>query len=207
MASAGALFSRNALPQVLLQPTGNGCIDPDQCMKGAALDICQRQWRGAMPMPSAQDQYHRSWLARLLSQYHHRARKLLARACRRPTPDDHAATAPEFPYVPRYSYDASLLFRRMALVQIDRDELARDEPLLLRELQGFCTLCGSKRQCVRDMQRESETGEPRDWREYCPNAATLNALGALQNCPRAAQYLKTPHASRLPLPDNGGRHG
>ena len=99
--------------------------------------------------------------------------------------------------MPRYCYDASLLFRRMTLLQIDRDELARDEPLLLRELQGLCTLCGSKADCVRDLDRECKTGEPQDWREYCPNAATLNALGALQNCPRARQYLKAPHASKL----------
>jgi hypothetical protein len=92
--------------------------------------------------------------------------------------------------MPRYCYDASLMFRRMTLLQIDRDELARDEPLLLRELQGLCTLCSSKADCVRDLDRECKTGEPQDWREYCSNAATLNALGALQNCPRARQYLK-----------------
>ena len=97
---------------------------------------------------------------------------------------------PENLTMPRCCYDASLLFRRMTLLQIDRDELARDEPLLLRELQGLCTLCGGKADCVRDLDREWKTGEPQDWREYCPNAATLNALGALQNCPRARKYLK-----------------
>ena len=99
--------------------------------------------------------------------------------------------------VPRYCYDASLLVGRMALLRIDRDELARDDPLLLRELQGICTLCGSKGECLRDLARERETGEPQDWQDYCPNVATLNALGALQNCPRAAQYLKRPHVSHL----------
>ena len=97
--------------------------------------------------------------------------------------------------VPRYCYDASLLFGRMALLRIDRDELARDDPLLLRELQGICTLCGSKGECLRDLARERETGEPQDWQDYCPNVATIKVLGALQNCPRAAQYLKTPHSS------------
>jgi hypothetical protein len=94
--------------------------------------------------------------------------------------------------IPRYSYDASLLFGRMALLRIDRDELARDDPLLLRELQGICTLCGSKEECLKDLAVERETGEPRDWQDYCPNVAMLNMLGALQNCPRAAQYFKTP---------------
>jgi hypothetical protein len=88
--------------------------------------------------------------------------------------------------MPRYHYDTSLLFRRMILLQIDRRELARDEPLLLRELQGLCTLCGSKPECLRDLKREYETGEPQNWREYCPNTPNLNALSALHNCPRAA---------------------
>jgi hypothetical protein len=100
-------------------------------------------------------------------------------------------------HIPRYCYDASLLFGRMALLRIDRDELAREDPLLLRELQGICTLCGSKEECVRDLALERETGKPQDWQDYCPNVATLNALGALQNCPRAAQYLKRPHVSHL----------
>jgi hypothetical protein len=82
--------------------------------------------------------------------------------------------------------------------QKGRIRVARDEPLLLRELQGFCTLCGSKAECVRDFDHEAETGEPQDWGDYCPNVAILNALGALQNCPRAALYLKTPRALNLP---------
>ena len=88
--------------------------------------------------------------------------------------------------MPHYHYDASLLFRRMILLQIDRRELARDESLLLRELQGLCTLCGSKPECVRDLSEEYLSGDPQAWHEYCPNAATLNAIGALQHCPRAA---------------------
>ena len=40
----------------------------------------------------------------------------------------------EAPDLARHSYDASLLFRRMAALQIDRDELASNDPLLFREL-------------------------------------------------------------------------
>src|SRR6516164_10195481 len=43
----------------------------------------------------------------------------------------------EAPDLPRHSYDASLLFRHMAALQIDRDELASNDPLLFRELQGL----------------------------------------------------------------------
>jgi hypothetical protein len=99
------------------------------------------------------------------------------------------------PDLARHAYDASLLFRRMAVLQVDRDELASDDPLLFRELQGLCTLCRSKERCVLDLAQEcDESGSP-GWREYCPNAATLNVLGAVQNCSRAAQHLKTPHST------------
>jgi hypothetical protein len=101
----------------------------------------------------------------------------------------------EAPALARYSYDASLLFRRMAALQVDRDELASDDPLLFRELQGLCALCRSKECCVLDLaQGRDELANPA-WREYCPNAATLNALGAVQNCSWAARHLKTPHAT------------
>jgi hypothetical protein len=80
----------------------------------------------------------------------------------------------------------------MAALQVDRDELANDDPLLFRELQGLCTLCRDKERCVLDLAQEGDKPENREWREYCTNATTLNALGAVQNCARAAQYLRTP---------------
>jgi hypothetical protein len=101
----------------------------------------------------------------------------------------------EAPALARYSYDASLLFRRMAALQVDRDELASDDPLLFRELQGLCTLCRSKERCVLDLAQESDQSGHPGWREYCPNAATLNALGAVQNCSWAARHLKAPHST------------
>jgi hypothetical protein len=104
-----------------------------------------------------------------------------------------AGPSGEAPDLPHYSYDASLLFRRMALLQVDRDELASDDPLLFRELQALCTLCRSKERCVLDLAQD-EPGN-REWREYCLNATTLNALGAVQNCARAAQYLRTPRST------------
>jgi hypothetical protein len=102
----------------------------------------------------------------------------------------------EAPDPPRYHYDASLLFRRMAAMQIDRDELASDDPLLFGELQALCTLCRSKERCVLDLDQEgSNKAGKRDWREYCLNATTLNALGAVQNCARARLCLRTPRST------------
>ena len=106
-----------------------------------------------------------------------------------------AASSPESPDPPRYSYDASLLFRRMAALHIDRDELASDDPLLFGELQALCTLCRSKERCVLDLAREGDGSGNHGWREYCVNATTLDALGAVQNCARARQYLRRPRSS------------
>jgi len=106
-----------------------------------------------------------------------------------------AGPSGEAPDLPRYSYDASLLFRRMALLRVDRDELASDDPLLFRELQALCTLCLSKERCVLDLAQECDQPGNREWREYCLNATTLNALGAVQNCARATQYLRTPRSA------------
>jgi hypothetical protein len=89
----------------------------------------------------------------------------------------------------------AFLFRSMAMLQIDSDELARDDPLLFRELQGLCSLCGCKEQCAQDLARTFDDVSLEKWREYCPNAATLMMLGAVQNCGLAAQYLKKPRAT------------
>ena len=97
--------------------------------------------------------------------------------------------------LPRHSYDASLLFRRMAALQVDRDELASNDPLLFRELQGLCALCRDKERCVLEFAQRSDGAGNQSWREYCPNDATLTALAAVQNCPRAAQYLRRPRST------------
>ena len=106
-----------------------------------------------------------------------------------------APSSGEAPDPPRYSYDASLLFRRMDALHIDRDELASDDPLLFGELQALCTLCRSKARCVLDLAREDDGSVNHGWREYCLNATTLDALGAVRNCARARQYLRRPRSS------------
>ena len=58
-------------------------------------------------------------------------KKLLASTSQISSPSD-----AELLDVPRYWYDASLSFRRMTLLRIDREELKREESLLLGELQG-----------------------------------------------------------------------
>ena len=42
------------------------------------------------------------------------------------------------------AYDVSLLFRRLAVLQVDRDALASDDPLLFREFRGYARCVGAK---------------------------------------------------------------
>jgi hypothetical protein len=70
---------------------------------------------------------------------------------------------------------ADLLLRRMRGVDLKRNEIARVEPQVLRDLERVCTLCASKRKCRHDLAKDP--GDP-VWREYCPNTMTLNALAA-----------------------------
>ncbi len=95
--------------------------------------------------------------------------------------DNFRSLGGEIENVPSYCYDASLLFRRMAINGIARTELAQDDPLLFCELQARCTLCPSKERCVFDLAHEADDACSDGWRGYCPNAATLVALGAEQS--------------------------
>ena len=71
---------------------------------------------------------------------------------------------------------ADLLLGRMAALDLDQNEGSRIEPQTFHDLQRVCTMCENHRRCGRDLARDSATSE---WKEYCPNAATLMALNAL----------------------------
>ena len=49
---------------------------------------------------------------------------------------------------PDQSADAGLLFSWMDMLQVDRSDLAMDDPLLFYELQGVCAVCLSKEECA-----------------------------------------------------------
>jgi hypothetical protein len=71
---------------------------------------------------------------------------------------------------------ADLLLRRMAALDLDRNEVAQTEPGTFQDLRRVCTMCESHRRCARDFAHDSANPE---WKDYCPNAATLIALSAL----------------------------
>lgn len=71
---------------------------------------------------------------------------------------------------------ADLLPRRMAMLDLDPDEVGRISPRILQDLQRVCTLCRSQRRCARDPGRHAT--DPA-WKTYCPNFGTLTALDAM----------------------------
>lgn len=69
-----------------------------------------------------------------------------------------------------------LLLRRLAALDLDRNEIARTQGRTLQDLQRVCAMCHSRRRCARDLGRDFAILA---WKDYCPNAATLMALDAL----------------------------
>jgi hypothetical protein len=68
---------------------------------------------------------------------------------------------------------ADLLRQRMAHLDLDASEVTQTQPLVMRDLQRSCTVCQSKRKCMRDLSRDPDNPV---WQDYCPNAMTLTAL-------------------------------
>jgi len=57
---------------------------------------------------------------------------------------------------------------------IDQADLARTEPLVLRDMERVCALCHQKRQCDRDLAAGTSAEH---YEGYCLNAPTINNLG------------------------------
>jgi hypothetical protein len=74
------------------------------------------------------------------------------------------------------STDGNLLFRWMDMLQVDRSDLARDNPPLFHELRGVCTSCRSKEECAQDLANEFDHVLWNKWWSYCPNSAVLRDL-------------------------------
>jgi hypothetical protein len=68
---------------------------------------------------------------------------------------------------------SDLLRRRLSALRINPKRLSRAQPAVMRDLEKVCSLCGSKHRCERDLAHGPV--DPR-WRDYCPNAQTIDAL-------------------------------
>lgn len=68
---------------------------------------------------------------------------------------------------------AKLMLERMAVLHLDALALAKSEPSTMRDMQRLCSSCASKKRCQLDLMLV-----PNDpaWRQYCPNAGTLDAV-------------------------------
>jgi hypothetical protein len=79
---------------------------------------------------------------------------------------------------------ADLLSQRLAALQLDPGAVARTEPDVLRDMERVCTVCSEKPHCSHDIDRDPSDPE---WRDYCPNVDTLNALEAERALRRLAR--------------------
>ena len=70
----------------------------------------------------------------------------------------------------------SLLRRRMESLRLDANELTWSDPFLLDDLQRLCATCKSQGACALELEHVSADVAWGKWREYCPNAVTLNEL-------------------------------
>jgi hypothetical protein len=73
-----------------------------------------------------------------------------------------------------------LLQDRIAALGLDIGGWTRFEPTILDDLRRVCSTCPAPRRCADDLVAHCDDPAWRDWRDYCPNAAKLNMLVALQ---------------------------
>jgi hypothetical protein len=68
--------------------------------------------------------------------------------------------------------------KMLTALSIDQDDLARTEPLVLRDMERVCALCSQKRRCDRDLAAGTSAAH---YQEYCANAPTIDGLGPRVN--------------------------
>jgi uncharacterized protein YjiS (DUF1127 family) len=88
---------------------------------------------------------------------------------------------------------ADQLALRLEALHLDRTAIRRTDPLVMRDLERVCTLCGEKHRCRRDWLRHPDDAA---WRAYCPNAMTLEALEQGQAAGRICAGSMSPPAGR-----------
>jgi hypothetical protein len=76
----------------------------------------------------------------------------------------------------RGPHASDLLFRRMAALDLNPEEVAEVDRATFLDLERVCTFCDCKGRCKRDFARRPDDAE---WEDYCPNVATLKMLDAL----------------------------
>ncbi|QWG13503.1 hypothetical protein KMZ29_01785 [Bradyrhizobium sediminis] len=71
---------------------------------------------------------------------------------------------------------ADELPKMLKVLGIDEADLARTQPLVLRDMERVCALCANKRECDRDLAAGTAAEH---YEEYCLNAPTIDSLERL----------------------------
>jgi hypothetical protein len=78
---------------------------------------------------------------------------------------------------------ARLLYRMLAALGVDAGDLSKRDPMVMRDLERLCVSCTHKRACAHDLAAGEAAGH---YKDYCPNAYTLDMLLAEQQRTLAA---------------------
>lgn len=73
-------------------------------------------------------------------------------------------------------HSADEMPKMLKALGIDVAAIARAEPLLVRDMQRVCSLCRDKAHCHGELAGGTA---PQHYKEFCPNAPTIDALGEL----------------------------
>jgi hypothetical protein len=79
--------------------------------------------------------------------------------------------------VDRGPHAADELPKLLKALGIDQADLARTEPMVLRDMERVCALCHHKRECDRDLAAGASADH---YEGYCLNAPTIDALSPRQ---------------------------
>ena len=71
-------------------------------------------------------------------------------------------------------HSADEMPKMLKALGIDVADLARTEPLLVRDMQRVCSLCSDKAHCRAEL---AEGTAAQHYKDYCPNAPSIEALG------------------------------
>jgi hypothetical protein len=75
---------------------------------------------------------------------------------------------------------ADQLQKMLVALDVDPKALADTDPLIMRDLQRVCIACSDKKLCEHKLADGTAAAH---FREFCPNAVTLDALFSLQGRP------------------------
>jgi hypothetical protein len=86
---------------------------------------------------------------------------------------------------------ADTLHKMLLALSVDPQDVAKADPAAMRDLQRLCVVCGQKRRCQHELARGTAAEH---FREFCPNAYTLDALFKLPGSRVKSTQERAPHS-------------